>query len=203
MVAPPYRALIIAASFVAFYVMDIRLMRRYDPQREFGSARNWSFTIVMMLTVVFLASQPVVWPKLGLQIDTWWGLLVQSLGVVALAGGLALSWWARMHLGPFYDERGGDTQVGQYVVDTGPYAYIRHPCSASWFAIAAGLLLINPAIPTLVIAVYAFSSFIVTAPPLEEKILTASVRGYSEYMARTPRFLPRLRLRERRRRGLS
>ena len=100
MVAPPYRALIIAASFVAFYVMDIRLMRRYDPQREFGSARNWSFTIVMMLTVVFLASQPVVWPKLGLQIDAWWGLLVQSLGVVALAGGLALSWWPACIWGP-------------------------------------------------------------------------------------------------------
>jgi protein-S-isoprenylcysteine O-methyltransferase Ste14 len=190
------RALVILASFAAFYVVDVWLMRRYDPLRERGSARNWRFTIVVITAAAVIMVQPVAWPQLGLHVDAWWGLLIQGLGLLVLAGGLALSCWARMHLGAFYDERGTDIQAGQRTVNTGPYAHIRHPCFLSWFAIALGWLLINPALPTLVAAVYAFSSFIVTAPPLEERLLSLALPGHAEYLARTPRFLPRIRRQE-------
>jgi len=46
--------------------------------------------------------------------------------VVLIVAGFAFSWWARLHLGPLWS--GSITRKADHrVVDTGPYAIVRHP----------------------------------------------------------------------------
>jgi protein-S-isoprenylcysteine O-methyltransferase Ste14 len=186
-----YQSVAILAAFVLFYAIDVWLMRRYDPQRDYGSSRNWVYTSITVIGGIIITLQPTVWPQLGLYTSAWWGLLVQIGGLAMLVGALTLHGWARMHLGQFYAERSSDIQQGQYVVNTGPYAYVRHPIYTSYFMLASGLLLSNPALTTLLLASYAFVDFSL-APRREEKLLVKNVPGYADYMARTPRFFPKL-----------
>lgn len=64
---------------------------------------------------------------------------------------------------------------------------------ARWGALlqAVGLLLINPALPTLLLTLYAMWD-LTRAARQEEQLLSRELPGYTEYMARTPPFLPRL-----------
>jgi protein-S-isoprenylcysteine O-methyltransferase Ste14 len=186
-----YQSVAILAVFILFYAIDVWLMRRYDPQRDHGSSRNWVYTAMLVFAGIIMILQPAIWPRLGLYTSAWWGLLIQMGGLTMLVGALALHGWARMHLGQFYAERSSDIQQGQYVVNTGPYAYVRHPIYTSYFMLATGLLLINPALTALLLAIYAFVDFSL-APRREEKLLVKNVPGYADYMVRTPRFFPRL-----------
>ena len=184
-----YQSIIIFLTFAAFYIADIWLMRRFDPRRAEGSSRAWDYTILMGLASVLLIVQPTLLPVLGLRTEAWWGLLVQVLGLILIAAALALHIWARTHLGQFYGER-EEVQHGQYLITDGPYAYIRHPIYTSYFVGVWGLLLVNPALPTLLAVVYAYIDFTM-ATRREEKLLVEKLSGYADYMARTPRFLPR------------
>ncbi len=100
------------------------------------------------------------------------------------------SYWARVHLRQFYAER-VELQPGHQLVCSGPYARVRHPLFLSYFMLAFGVLLVNPALPTLAIVIYALWDF-TRAARQEEQLLAANLPGYAEYMARTGRFLPRL-----------
>jgi protein-S-isoprenylcysteine O-methyltransferase Ste14 len=190
-----YRSGIIIATAIIFYAADVCLMRRYDPQREYGSSRNWVYTALMIVLGAIVVAQPVVWPGLSLRVEAWWGLLLQVGGLVTIAGALALHWWARTHLGQFYAERSTDIQEDQHLINTGPYAYVRHPIYTSYFLLVTGLLLVDPALPMLIVTLYAFVDFSL-APRREEKLLVENVPGYKAYRKRTPAFLPRLGRRE-------
>jgi protein-S-isoprenylcysteine O-methyltransferase Ste14 len=186
-----YQSGAILAAVVVFYAVDSWLIRRYDSLRAAGSSRSWSYTLMIVIPVVLIIVQPTAWPGLGVYTDAWWGLLMQAVGLVLLLGGLTLHWWARLHLGQFYGER-EEVQTGQYLVQSGPYAYVRHPLYTSYFALALGLVLINPALSTLLAVAYAVVDFWL-ATRREEKLLVENLPGYADYIARTPRFLPRLR----------
>ena len=76
-----------------------------------------------------------------------------------------------------------------FIIDTGPYGYIRHPLYSAYFLLAGGILLVNPAVPTLLVAVYAAVNFYKIAKK-EEALLTETLTGYREYMEYTGRFFP-------------
>jgi signal transduction histidine kinase/protein-S-isoprenylcysteine O-methyltransferase Ste14 len=184
---------VILAVVVTFYAVDFLLISRYDRQRRAeGSGRSWDFTIMMIAMAAFLVAQPVFLPWLGLRTDAWWGAIIQGVGIVFLAGALSLHCWARRHLRQFYAER-VELQPGHQLVDSGPYAQVRHPMFTSFFMYAIGLLLVNPALPMLLAAVYIFWDFS-RAAKQEEALLSKNLPGYADYIARTPPFLPRLRL---------
>jgi protein-S-isoprenylcysteine O-methyltransferase Ste14 len=175
-------------TFIAFYVLDVYLMRRYDPLRAEGSSRAWDYTLFIVVVASLLILQPVLLPGLGLQTDAIWGLCFQLLGVALLLVSLTLHAWARTHLAQFYGER-EEVQPGQYLVTSGPYAHVRHPIYTSYFVGIVGLFLVNPALPSLVVVGYAFVDFCL-ATRREERLLAEELPGYAEYMAQTPRFLP-------------
>jgi protein-S-isoprenylcysteine O-methyltransferase Ste14 len=186
-----YQAAATLGMILMFYIGDVWLMRRFDPSRAEGSGRSWSWTLFSVSMAAIVVLQPVVLPWLGLYTEAMWGLWVQALGLVLMAGGLALHWWARWHLGQFYGER-VELQPGQYVVEGGPYAYVRHPIYTSFFLCIVGLLLVNPSLTTLAVTVYFFWDF-PRAARKEEVLLSVNLPGYREYMARTTRYLPSLR----------
>lgn len=179
-------------TILLFYTMDFALIRRYDKKRQAsGSGRSWDFTFFIFVTVAALILQPLLFPFLSFRTMQAWGLAIQILGAILVLVALALHIWSRVHLRQFYAER-VEVQPEHQVIDSGPYAWMRHPVITSFFGIAIGLFLINPSPLTLLALLYTIWDF-GRAARQEEELLTRTLPGYSDYARRTPRFLPRLR----------
>ena len=132
-------------TIILFYAMDFMLIRRYDKKRQAtGSGRAWDFTFFIFAMVAVLVLQPVLLPWLSFTTTEPWGLWIQVLGVIVIVLSLGLHYWSRVHLQQYYAER-VEVQPEHKVINTGPYALMRHPVITSFFGIATGLFLINPA----------------------------------------------------------
>jgi len=174
-----------------FYTIDSILIRHYDRQRHAsGSGRAWDFTFLIFAMVAVLVLQPMLLPILSFRTDQLWGLSIQLLGVFIILAALGLHIWSRAHLRHYYAER-VEVQPEHKVIDTGPYQLMRHPVITSFFGIATGLFLINPALTTLAALLYTIWDFM-RAAKQEEDLLTKTLPGYADYADRTPRFLPRV-----------
>lgn len=174
-----------------FYGMDFLLIRRYDKKRQAsGSGRSWDFTFFIFVTVAILVLQPLLFPQISFRTTQAWGLWIQLLGILTILVSLALHLWSRFHLQQFYAER-VEVQPEHQVINTGPYALMRHPVITSFFGIATGLFLINPALTTLFTLLYTIWDF-GRAARQEEELLAKTLPGYAGYASQTPRFLPRL-----------
>ena len=185
------QALATLTTILLFYTMDFVLIRRYDKQRRAsGSGRAWDFTFFIFAMVAILVLQPVLLPIISIQIKETWGFFVQVIGALTVITALALHIWSRTHLQHFYAER-VEVQPEHKVIDTGPYKLMRHPVITSFFGIATGLFLINPALTTFAALIYTIWDF-TRAAQQEEDLLTKTLPGYTEYAHRTPRFLPRV-----------
>ena len=178
-------------TIILFYTMDFALIRRYDKQRQAsGSGRSWDFTFFIFAMASILVLQPIILPSLGYKTNATSGLVVQLLGVLLILASLALHIWSRAHLQHYYAER-VEVQPEHKVIDTGPYKLMRHPVITSFFGIATGLFLINPALTTLAALLYTLWDF-TRAAKQEEELLAKTLPGYADYARRTPRFLPSL-----------
>lgn len=178
-------------TILLFYAMDFALIHRYDKKRQAsGSGRAWDFTFFIFVMVAVLTLQPSLLPILSFRTTASWGLILQLIGAFTILTALALHIWSRAHLQEFYAER-VEVQPEHRVIDTGPYRLMRHPVITSFFGIATGLFLINPALTTLAALLYTIWDFR-RAARQEEDLLTLTLPGYEDYANRTPRFLPRL-----------
>ena len=185
------QSIITLVTIVLFYTMDFLLIRRYDKQRQAsGSGRSWDFTFFIFVLVAILVLQPILLPILSLRIHETWGVSIQTLGILVLIAALSLHIWSRVHLQHFYAER-VEVQPEHKVINTGPYALMKHPVITSFFGIASGLFLINPALTTLAALIYTIWDF-TRAAQQEEDLLSKTLPGYADYARQTPRFLPRL-----------
>jgi len=179
-------------AVILFYAMDFALIRRYDKRRQSSdSGRAWDFTLFIFLVVGILVLQPIFIPFISYRTNAYWGAIIQFLGCLLIIIALALHLWSRVHLQHYYAER-VEIQTGHQVIDTGPYKLMRHPVITSFFGIATGLFLINPALTTLSALVYTIWDF-TRAAIQEEELLSTSLPGYTDYADRIPRFLPRIR----------
>ena len=107
--------------------------------------------------------------------------------------GFAFAWWARLHLGRLWS--GAVTLKERHeVVDTGPYAWVRHPIYAGLLeaalasAVATGTVLSAAGFGLAALGIWRKAR-------LEERLL-GSVLGpgaYRAYCRRVPMFLPRWR----------
>ena len=186
------QSVVILAVTATYYIVDAVMFSRYDRQRQQkGTGKAWGYTIATVFVALFLSVQPTLLPVLGISTTEWWGCVLQTFGITLALSGLTLHVWAIEHLQHFYTER-VEFQKGHVVVDTGPYAIVRHPTFTSFIIITLGLLLANPALPTLLVFLYTIWDF-TRAAKQEEELLGSKLPGYTEYSARTPRFLPRLR----------
>ncbi len=183
----------VATLFVVsvFYTIDFLLIRHYDDQRQAdGSGRAWDFTLFVFVMVAVIVLQPVLVPAISFRTGETWGLFIQIIGIVLIMTSLGLHIWSRVHLKHYYAER-VEVQPEHKVIDTGPYKLIKHPVITSFFGIATGLFLINPALTTLAALLYTVWDF-TRAAQQEEDLLSRSLPGYADYAVRTPRFLPRV-----------
>ncbi len=82
--------------------------------------------------------------------------------------------------------------VGHRVIDTGPYAFVRHPGYSGLLVYSVGLALLFGALPALVPAVLT-AGWLLPRTLLEDRFLRAQLAGYAEYARRVQwRWVPGL-----------
>jgi protein-S-isoprenylcysteine O-methyltransferase Ste14 len=185
------QSLMMLLGVVPFYITDTYFHHKYDSQRGSGkSGRNWLIVGGSLIVAVVLFLQPVLWPGLSFVTDAWWGLALQLFGLLLFLGAAALNYWARKHLGIFYVQ-GSEVQEKHQLIDTGPYALVRHPLFTAYFMIIIGMVCCNPSVFTLalLVGVYFYLNMWMRK---DETILARELPGYEAYMARTSRFMPSL-----------
>ncbi len=127
-------------------------------------------------------------PLWSLPEDAKWAMV----GVAAL--GFLFCWWARIHLGRFWS--GSVTRKeGHRVIDTGPYAIVRHPIytgviTASLATMAVRGTALAAAGAALIVAGY------IVKGRLEERFLRAELgaEAYDAYARKTAMLVPYLKL---------
>ncbi len=119
-------------------------------------------------------------------VDSTGAYVLVALAVV----GFGFAWWARLHLGRLWS--GAVTRKeGHRVVDTGPYALVRHPIYTGLLlaVIATAAAVATP--PALLGIVFAIAGLWRKAR-LEERFLgdELGAEAYASYRARVPMLLP-------------
>jgi protein-S-isoprenylcysteine O-methyltransferase Ste14 len=114
---------------------------------------------------------------------------VEYLGIALVWIGVGIAIWARYHLGEYWSAR-ITIKVGHKVIDTGPYAHVRHP-------IYSGVLLglIGTALAVgkwrAVVAFFLILIVYIIKARTEEKLLTGQLGdAYQEYKMRTGMLIP-------------
>jgi protein-S-isoprenylcysteine O-methyltransferase Ste14 len=110
---------------------------------------------------------------------------------VALAAfGFAFAWWARLHLGRLWSSS-ITKKAGHHVVDTGPYALVRHPIYTGIIAAAFAVFLLKGTLIALAGVAVMTLGFYIKAR-LEERFLRQELgpEDYDAYRARTPMLVP-------------
>jgi protein-S-isoprenylcysteine O-methyltransferase Ste14 len=122
------------------------------------------------------------------------GEVVRWIGIVLSCFGVTGEIWAAVSLGASYSPmlRIADEPA---VVMAGPYRWIRHPLYAFWLPVMLGwgfaacnwFIVVSGSVLIFVLAV-------IRVPQEETMMLKGFGESYREYMKRTGRFLPRLRV---------
>ncbi|MEO8636410.1 MAG: isoprenylcysteine carboxylmethyltransferase family protein [Gemmatimonadales bacterium] len=111
------------------------------------------------------------------------------LAVICVAG-LLFTWWARLHLGRLWS--GSVTRkVGHRVVDSGPYAIVRHPIYTGILAAVVATAALKATIPALLSLGFVFAGLWLKAS-LEERFLAEQLGAdaYGAYRLRVPMLIP-------------
>ena len=176
------------ATFVACTIGFTIYLFRYDrplmerrmnagPWKEEGAAQKIIVSLIILSFFAMLVL-PALDYRLKLSAVVPW---VSVLGdIIILLSFLGIFWvikfnsWAASNI---------TVEEGQRVVDTGPYAYVRHP-------MYAGAIWLFVGIPLALGSWYSLSLIVVVLPVLfwrlldEEKILRRDLPGYNEYTQR-------------------
>lgn len=192
MITGIYLTVSLALVVITFFITDFYFMFRYDRERTSGKGWSLDYTLFVLGLGVLVVVQPVLFPIIGFFTIHPLGLVVQIFGLLLILFSFAVHIWSRLHLQKFYTER-VEFQPDHKVIDTGPYALVRHPLVSSFFLLGTGVFLFAPAVTTLLVMVYVYWDFH-RAALQEETLLCDKLDDYKEYMKRVPRFVPRLKI---------
>jgi len=135
----------------------------------------------------FLVLSLALWIIAGLDQRFHWSNIVpppgEVAGIVLFALGWGLATWAGL-VNPFFSpEVRLQADRGQRVIQTGPYAIVRHPGYATiLFSMLAVGLALNSLLALIPALLYAAVTVHVTA--IEDRMLQAELTGYTDYAAR-------------------
>ncbi len=108
----------------------------------------------------------------------------------AVVVGVAFAWWARLHLGALWSG-GVQAKEGHRIVDTGPYAIVRHPIYTGMLLVAFATAIARGTGDALLGAALIAIGFWMKAS-LEERFLSQELgeATYAQYRARVPMLVP-------------
>ena len=112
------------------------------------------------------------------------------LGVAGILAGVAVRWYAIRVLGRFFT-RDVATQIGQTVVQDGPYRFIRHPAYSGTLLTLLGIgLTLGNWLALLVVLIGGVVGHLYRVRVEEQALLDALGEPYRVYMRGTRRFIP-------------
>jgi protein-S-isoprenylcysteine O-methyltransferase Ste14 len=149
-------------------------------------------TLLYRVVIVVGAILMTPWASRRLSAAPLWN--VGNAGAYVLAAltlaGILFAWWARIHIGRLWS--GSITRKeGHRVVDTGPYALVRHPIYTGLIAALIASALAQATAVALAGAALLTIGFYLKARA-EERFLTAELGAetYSAYRRRVPMLVP-------------
>ena len=175
-----YLAILAAIIVASLLSLDPGLLReRMRPGGQRPPLALRLFTIVMFLhwIVAGLDRGRFHWSD---GVPSW----IQAIGLIALAAGYVLCFWA-MAVNRFFSSVVRiQSDRGQHVVASGPYAYVRHPGYLAGIVIilASGLALGSWLAALLVIV--SSLPFLLYRAITEDRVLQAELPGYADYARR-------------------
>jgi protein-S-isoprenylcysteine O-methyltransferase Ste14 len=109
---------------------------------------------------------------------------LQAVGLVAVAAGYALCFWA-MYVNRFFSSVVRiQSDRGQYVISTGPYAVIRHPgYTAGILIIAASGIALGSWLAAALLVIFTLP-FLMYRAITEDRVLQAELPDYRDYAGR-------------------
>jgi protein-S-isoprenylcysteine O-methyltransferase Ste14 len=130
------------------------------------------------------------WP--GVLGDRFWAppLALGWTMVGVAAGGFLFAWWARIYLGRLWS--GSITRKeGHSVVDTGPYAIVRHPIYTGIITSTFATLVVTGTLHSIIGAICLSIGYWIKAR-LEERFLREELgaEAYDSYRRRVPMLVP-------------
>jgi protein-S-isoprenylcysteine O-methyltransferase Ste14 len=168
--------LIIIAGTILIILFSWLLSVKY--KRYHGIVRFFAFESVFILVLLNIK----VWfadPFSILQLSSWI-LLILSIWVV-ITGFLLLKREGKP------DSNFENTSL---LVKSGIYGYIRHPLYLSIFLLGTGVMLKNPALPQMILAVINLIAVYFTARIEEQEMISKFGEEYKTYMKETKMFIP-------------
>jgi protein-S-isoprenylcysteine O-methyltransferase Ste14 len=175
-----YLAIFAVVMIVSFVALDPDLLReRMQPggKKPPLALRVFSLVLFIHWIVAGLDRGRFHWSD---NVPDW----LQGVCLFTFAAGYALALWA-MRVNRFFSSVIRiQTDRGQHVVTTGPYAFVRHP------GYTAGILVIAASGPALgswlaaALVVIFMLPFLLHRTITEDRVLHAELAGYSDYAAR-------------------
>ena len=117
-----------------------------------------------------------------------WRATLGSLAALSTAVGYGVALWGALALGRSF----GVYVAVRGVVTHGAYRWVRHPIYTGYLFVVTGLVLADPWLVTMAVAV-AFVVVMVYRARLEERALAEASEAYRRYRSRVGFLLPRLR----------
>ena len=158
-----------------------------DAER-FALRRTWFPYGLIALSIVV----PLVWNLAHAPAPRLFALAPTAYVGFALTTlpGFAFAWWARLHLGKLWSPA-ITRKDAHRVVESGPYALVRHPIYTGLLWAALWTDLAGASLPALVSFAALYSGFFLKARD-EETFLCANLdeRSYRDYRARVPMLIP-------------
>lgn len=180
-------------SWVAAAIWANRTLKRPGGGREVPYFILEMGGFIMILSIVDLPSRPVSPnPVLAFLATRYWTLPPDlAWAMVVLAGaGFIFCWWARIHLGKLWSGR-VTRKEGHHIVDTGPYALVRHPIYTGVLAAAIATAAVRGSVHALIGACMLLVAYQFKAR-LEERFLSEELgaESYASYRRRVPMLIP-------------
>jgi protein-S-isoprenylcysteine O-methyltransferase Ste14 len=185
-----FRRWLFLVVVVGSSVVDILYLRRVNPDVVAGRVnrherpRRWDLLLGLIGFLPTMLAIPILaalddgryhWSHLP-----WWGCLVGY--ALMITGFVGLTW--TMSVNKFFEPSVRiQSDRGHEVIDTGPYAIVRHPGYALGYPLFLGIPLALGSLWALVPAIL-LCPLLVTRTVWEDRTLQAELPGYKEYAQR-------------------
>ena len=164
------------------------------PERGDRSTKTWIQAIFALATLaVSILLIYVLWIPLPLSISPATANVLKACGLALFLGGLALTFWARQTLGAMWGistSRQVKLLPDHQLIQSGPYAWVRHPMYLGWWVSLTGLVMIYHTWILLVMLIMSLVIFYRRAR-LEEQVLAEKFgEEWEAYARRSKSLIP-------------
>lgn len=163
-----------------------RLIQAQTPRR--AEQNDLSFWLILPGFLVVFYGAPLEYLYLPQSLPRT--LVLQILGLLLLAAGVALRVWVRRSIGALYSGH-VQIQTGHHLVQSGPYRFVRHPGYSAYLLMLLGLAIGFSSLVGLAAIPLLFLPGIAYRIKVEESLLAAEYgSSFNVYTRRTRKLIP-------------